>query len=240
MKIAVYVDPDGVVIPYDKSGTIILYEKRDGQWRCRNKIPLSADNGQSIADVRARVQYIISEIDESKVFVVEKMKSLQISVFDGFGVTVWEHKGKPEVAFDFITEKELEKGQKKPKGCCDTQRSESTDGLIDGSNCGTSGCDVGCDLTNGSCSGVPSDLQPVLISEGAYKIDLALLLTTYSSLNSKQILIPILHNSSFKTLEIVCEHIPRWFGMELESLHLQYHEENSTDGFCHVIVSPKE
>jgi len=44
----------------------------------------------------------------------------------------------------------------------------------------------------------------------------------------------------FQKLEVVCEHLPKWFEKELESLKLQFRIEESKDDLFHAIVSPIE
>ena len=74
--------------------------------------------------------------------------------------------------------------------------------------------------------------------DGVYKFDLAAALAGDSSLTSKQLLIPFFQKTAFQTLEITCEHIPRWFEKEFDSLKLGFRIEESNDGRCHAIVFP--
>lgn len=50
----------------------------------------------------------------------------------------------------------------------------------------------------------------VKIKEGHYRVDLGLVQKKNGQLSSKQILLPILEQGGFETLEIKCEHMPPW------------------------------
>lgn len=52
--------------------------------------------------------------------------------------------------------------------------------------------------------------------EGEYFIDLASALNIDPSITSKKILLPFLDKGDYRKLEILCDHIPRWFDEEFE------------------------
>ncbi|HEX9061081.1 MAG TPA: Fe-only nitrogenase accessory protein AnfO [Clostridia bacterium] len=52
--------------------------------------------------------------------------------------------------------------------------------------------------------------------EGEYFIDLGAALNMDPSITSKRILLPFLTKKDYKKLEILCDHIPRWFDEEFE------------------------
>jgi Fe-only nitrogenase accessory protein AnfO len=222
MKIAVLVDEKGNTVEYSNNGIIKLYVSEDGKWLCIKKMPFKINEGTTISEIRERIHAIRAEIEDSKVFIVETMKSLPIAIFDGYGVTVWNHKGDPTVAFDFVQEQETNKAHQ-PKSCCDSPSCKST--------------------CSSSFDGVISSTSPVAIGnlcDGFYTIDLAKVLASDRTLNSKQILIPFLQNTAFKKLEVICEHVPKWFENELNTLKMQFKEENTNYGMCRVMVYPKE
>ncbi|NTV45813.1 MAG: Fe-only nitrogenase accessory protein AnfO [Chlorobiales bacterium] len=75
-------------------------------------------------------------------------------------------------------------------------------------------------------------------SEGRYMIDLVKVQEHHEKLNSKQVLLPFLQSASFKKLEVVCRHVPKWFEKELSVINIQLEIKASDDGLCHVILSP--
>ena len=221
MKIAVFVDKKGNTVSYHTEGIIEVYTCDGSNWHCAEKTSLGADQSANISEVRERIHAVMAEIEDAKVFVVDSMKSLPIAIFDGYGITVWNHKGIPAEAFNYIKEQEENKAHQ-PKSCCDTPSCKST-----------------CSSNAGECaSSLPITFNN--IGKGLFSIDLAKALAGGSSLNSKQILIPFMQNTEFTSLEIICEHLPKWFDKELGIMSLHYELNVSTDGLCHVIVSHKK
>jgi len=222
MKIAVLVDENGNAVPYNEGGNLALYAYEGNSWHCIKNASLSVDEGTNISEIRARIHTVIAEIEDCKVFIVEMMKSLPIAIFDGYGITVWNHIGIPNEAFNFVKEQEENKVLK-TKSCCDSPRCNSTcspNAVVPASN--------------------SSPVAFQYVSEGFYTINLAKALTTDRTLNSKQILIPFFQSTAFQKLEIICDHVPKWFEREFGPLKLQFDTEESKDGLCHAIVHPKE
>lgn len=75
---------------------------------------------------------------------------------------------------------------------------------------------------------------------GIYAIDLVHVQAKGTGFNSKDVLLPFLQQQVFRKLEVVCEHLPKWFEKEFESLKLQFRIEESSDDLCHAIVFPIE
>jgi len=87
---------------------------------------------------------------------------------------------------------------------------------------------------------IPTPLPVGNTADGCYRLNLAEVMKNDSSLNSKQLLMPFIAKSEFQKLEILCDHIPRWFPMECERLNLDM--ESGPDVSCpgvKVIVRPK-
>lgn len=65
------------------------------------------------------------------------------------------------------------------------------------------------------------DSTPIILQEqtdrpGVYSINLTKALNQNGTLSSKQILRPFLQKKKFESLEILCDHIPRWFETDLK------------------------
>jgi Fe-only nitrogenase accessory protein AnfO len=73
--------------------------------------------------------------------------------------------------------------------------------------------------------------------EGCYFVDLKTLLENDSTLTSKQVLLPFLHNADFKELEIICGHVPLWFAKEFPGLKLHAATEQLAADRCRVVIS---
>jgi Fe-only nitrogenase accessory protein AnfO len=72
-------------------------------------------------------------------------------------------------------------------------------------------------------------LEPNAIYEakpGSYYTDLREVMKGNTSYNSKQILVPFLKNRKYNSLEIICEHIPKWLEKEQSALKIMLAIEN--------------
>ena len=74
------------------------------------------------------------------------------------------------------------------------------------------------EMLNEEVVAVPSP-QPVgEPGDDSYRINLVELIRSGMPHVSREVLMPFFETVSFRKLEIVCEHIPKWFPMELETL----------------------
>lgn len=74
---------------------------------------------------------------------------------------------------------------------------------------------------------------------GNYTINLKKLLQEDGTISSKQILIPFLKDEVFESLEVVCDHIPKWFDRELSGMGYGFHTATRKDGNISVSIFPK-
>ena len=89
-------------------------------------------------------------------------------------------------------------------------------------------------------SSLPEPLPVGDKKHGIYAIDLVHVQAKGAGFNSKDVLLPFLQSRVFQKLEVICEHLPKWFEKEFDSLKLQFRIEESNDNLCHAIVSPIE
>jgi len=75
--------------------------------------------------------------------------------------------------------------------------------------------------------------------EGTYFINLKDALNSDINLTSKQILRPFLANTEFKVLEVICDHIPKWFDDEFEQRGLLSTSSRLNENEFKVIISNK-
>ena len=74
-------------------------------------------------------------------------------------------------------------------------------------------------------------IEPKDLGEGNYFIDLKTAIESNEKTTSKKILLPFLSEKEFKKLDILCEHVPKWFNKELGSLDLSYDQIEEKDLF---------
>lgn len=75
---------------------------------------------------------------------------------------------------------------------------------------------------------------------GYYQINLIEALNCDRQFTSKLILLPFLQQVKFYQLEIICDHLPKWFSRELPTLMLQLSVTLLADGLCCAIISPHQ
>jgi|SRR5476649_237792 len=74
---------------------------------------------------------------------------------------------------------------------------------------------------------------------GYYQLNLIDALNSDSALTSKQVLLPFLRERDFEQIDIICDHLPKWFKRELLPLKLLLLEVKLPDGRCHASIRAK-
>lgn len=80
-------------------------------------------------------------------------------------------------------------------------------------------------------------IVPITERTGHYRVDLREAMAEKGSHTSRQVLIPFFQDASFLRLEIVCDHVPRWFDRELSEFGLGSKVETQSD-FVKIHVYP--
>ncbi|TKI07234.1 Fe-only nitrogenase accessory protein AnfO [Martelella alba] len=71
---------------------------------------------------------------------------------------------------------------------------------------------------------------------GEYRLNLIDALQSDSALTSKQILRPFLRRGEFTRLDVLCDHVPKWFPRELPALGVTLTTERLPDGRCRAAL----
>ena len=61
---------------------------------------------------------------------------------------------------------------------------------------------------------------PEDLGGGRLRVDVAAVMRQLPGLNSRQILIPVLEGGAFSEVEVICDHLPRWFAAKIAQLGL--------------------
>jgi Fe-only nitrogenase accessory protein AnfO len=84
--------------------------------------------------------------------------------------------------------------------------------------------------------------EPVLKGSecaGMYHLNLVDTLKVYPKLNSREILIPFIMRGGFKSLEIICEHAPKWLQTDAEKLNVTVHSKTLSTKGIRLVLVPK-
>jgi len=71
---------------------------------------------------------------------------------------------------------------------------------------------------------------------GHYRLNLIDALQSDGGLTSKLVLLPFLRDRDFAQIDMVCDHLPKWFTRELAPLKLLLQVAPLPDGRCHAVI----
>lgn len=229
MKIAVYVDDEGkIASPYGE-GCIRLYDKESGAWLPAGDIAFSIRPDMTLNGVKAAVRDAAVHMGEGAIFLSSETRGLVYAILqEEFGIHVWAGRGPIPDQIDAILIQEEERARNAQPSAAPSC----------GSGCAPGRCGPRTAGPSPACGPASSGILPLeRIDQGYWRIDLGQTLKRDPALNSRMILIPILEERGFDTLEILCDHLPRWFAQTLDGLNLRADYDISGQGLK-VLVSP--
>ena len=215
MKIAAYLDPQGVPVSLYTPGLLHLYEYREeaahGTWHSLRRVPFAVDAAMRLPAVKAAVHAAAAQLDDCQTLLSGDTRGMIYTVFqEELGYRTWTSNGPLLQQLDGVRAREIEQTAKKRF-----------------------------DLV--ALSNVPT---PMLIGDprdGHFWIDLKDALNHESGSTSRQILIPFLQAGRFRQLEVLCDHLPKWLSWELQRLDLSAESEmiDATGSGLRVTVYPR-
>ncbi|WP_022722258.1 Fe-only nitrogenase accessory protein AnfO [Rhodopseudomonas sp. B29] len=214
MKIAVYIDGQDRLVSLYEPGRFCIYEGRGNDWTLTREIAFAVGDG-SLAAIKAALAAAAAQFGDCEVLLSGSVKGFLYSLLqEEFGFRVWKSDG---LAFEQLAAVEQHELQRA------TQASKAAASCASASSCASAGCG-GRKARPVSLPENPRQVTSVAAEDlggGTFRIDLAAALGRDSGLNSRQILLPILEGSAFDKLEILCDHLPRWFDAKLSDLNLK-------------------
>jgi len=237
MKIASYVNIHGAVAGFQEKGQICLYERDTDGWLKTREVPLALHPDLSLSEIKAGIRHAVAQLDDCKVFVVREVRGgLNAVLQEEFGFRTWKSEGSLVEQLDSVARHDQE---------IIAEQAAPAAGHTCGTQAGRSGCGDGCSSRpSAPAPGMPDISKPLPVPEslgnGRYRINLAYILASDSSLNSKQVLVPFMAEVAFKQLEVLCDHPPRWFARELYKLDLRVSSKqpDSSGRGVRVLVVP--
>lgn len=245
MKIAAYVDDSGAAVGFYEKGQVCLYEQVGGTWEITKKIALEINVEMGLVDIKNLFFSAMAQLEDCTVFIVRDFKGLfHALLMEELGFHTWKSEGSMLEQLDNVVLQEKEY-------CIQLEKQALENAAKPVKSSGHGGCGGGCSSSrrpaspgqNSESCAAPCDIPvPVLagdVAEGRYVINLAEILQDNPGLNSRQVLIPALEDTAFKKLEIICDHIPRWFYNELRNLKLTAEPEVADESgkWLKVVVS---
>ena len=228
MKIAAYVDASGAATGFYEKGEIRLYRQISGSWEVCKKIALEVDVERGLAETKETFFAAMSQLEDCRVFIVREFKGLfHALLMEELGFHTWKSEGTMLEQLDNVVEQEKAYVAELEK------QAAANAGKPAAKSGGHGSCGGGCSSPRQSAlpgeetdvcamrSEVPPPVPVGDPADGHYIVNLAQILEDNQALNSREILIPVLEDKTIKKLEIVCDHVPRWFYNELRNLKLK-------------------
>jgi Fe-only nitrogenase accessory protein AnfO len=247
MKIATFINDSGEVAGFYEKGKLCRYEWICGKWQITGEVPLEIDAEMGLLQTKERFFAAMSQLKDCRVFIVKKFKGLfHALLMEELGFHTWISEGSTCEQLDNVVQLEKEYlAELEKKALADAAKPPVK-------SSGHGGCGGGCTpVRRPAATGGESETtaprgdipRPVPIGDpklGHYLISLSDILQSNCALNSREVLIPALEEGSFRKLEIICDHIPRWFYNELRNLKLKAGPEvPDASGRVTVVVEPE-
>jgi Fe-only nitrogenase accessory protein AnfO len=247
MKIATFVNDNGDVAGFYEKGRLCRYEQVSGEWKITREVALDINEEMGLLETKDLFFKAMSQLEDCKVFIVKKFKGLfHALLMEELGFHTWKSEGTMREQLDNVVQLEKEYVVELEK------QALANAGKPPVRAGGHGGCGGGCSSPRQSAParqncepcGISPDIPlPELvgdIQEGRYQINLAEIMRVNPALNSWQVLVPTLERKAFKKLEIICDHMPKWFNNELRNLKLTAEPEVPDESglWLKIVVSP--
>jgi Fe-only nitrogenase accessory protein AnfO len=115
MKIAVFINEQSQILPFNSSGIVEIYSDDASTWECINQIPFDMTYQRDLADFQLKINMLISEFEDCNLLIIENIKGLSSALLQEKGIGVWKLSGLflPDL-LDYVN-KELVKALIKPE-----------------------------------------------------------------------------------------------------------------------------
>jgi Fe-only nitrogenase accessory protein AnfO len=93
MKIAIFVDRYGTVLPFFSLGVVEIYSDESGAWKCINQVPMDLSSEPGMNEVLRNVRMLASELDDCNLLVLENIQGIVRSYLSDYQIGIWKYKG---------------------------------------------------------------------------------------------------------------------------------------------------
>lgn len=224
MKIAALVDGCSCCLPLHGAGSIRVYRAISDGWIIDQTFGFSLQECRTIEETRERVIDLVSNLTSMGChdLLVAHAEGFLRAILDGLGMTLWRMSGQPDARLDQL--KQL------------IQQKERSSSILNPLKVPFNHGDDDQPLTEAQKAYLP---QPVSeANRDHYQINLVQSLER-SGLNSRQLLLNFLENRAFGELDVLCDHLPRWFEHELSARQFKYEQQVDVDGLIKVVIMPE-
>jgi len=225
MKIAVYVDSSHEIARFSQTGRVRLYVRAGYGWTVADEIPFPISTDMSLADIKAQLAALVARLPGCQTFLSGEVRGLIYSLLqEEHGFRVWKSSGQPEGQLDDIIQRDVDLAVLREKEAAEQAFAAAFSSPSGG--CSGGGCSGG----GGGRKRSEQALQAIQsmterVADGHYRINLSDILNKYKNANSMDILVPLMEGplregTTYRSLEILCDHLPRWFSQKVSDLDL--------------------
>lgn len=213
MKIAAFINNRGRCLPLYSQGVIRLYSDEGGSWQPILDFLFALPSEQGMESVRESLMAMLSRLRKAgcQDLIARSIPGFSRSILDGMGFEMWRLDGSPDAYLDRIREQHRQQGPEPEVLSLSAQNEEP------------------------SVSFLP--LPVGALEEGRYCINLKSALAV-SGKTSKQLLLPFVRAGRFAELEVICDHLPKWFDKELTCYGISCRVDTDTVAQIHAYLVP--
>ena len=204
MKIAAIVDEMGNAIPFGEPGTVILFSCEGEEWFVVDRFDYDLGEQYGLGDLKESTQALGSKLGDCRTMLLRDVSGYPRTMLLELGFTLWSIEGAPEHYLDRVMKLTAEAAEARAAVVTANQVSTPNELPVP-------------KPLDGSCSGI-------------YTIDISAAQVCGGSHNSREILIPFFKTTQFNRIDILCDHVPKWFSSELAEMKLNYATEPVKNG----------
>lgn len=107
-EIAVFLGKEGLTVPLNETGKVVLFRKNEGKWQVAKEMILSLESANGLQALRKAIQDLLTFLEDCKVFAALSVTGMPYYELEKGGCSVWEVEGKPPEFLDYIQKQEEE------------------------------------------------------------------------------------------------------------------------------------
>lgn len=204
MQIAAIVDGRGNAVPFGKPSTVMLFSHEDDAWYVVDTFAFDPGEKYGLGELKESIQKLATKLGDCRIMLVRDVSGYPRTMLLELGFTLWSVEGAPEHYLDNVMQLTADAAEAKAAVVKANEPAAPEELPVP-------------KPLGGECSGI-------------YTIDISKAQVCSGSHNSREILIPFFKTTQFSRIDILCDHVPKWFSSELAAMKLNYSTEPVTHG----------
>ncbi len=198
------VDGNGNAITFGEPGMMILFRYEGDEWYVVDTFAYDLGEQYGLGDLKESTQALAKKLDGCRIMLVRDVSGYPRTMLLELGFTLWSIEGSPGHYLNKVMQLTAEAAEARAAVVMANKVSAPKELPVP-------------KPLDGSCPGI-------------YTIDISDAQVCGGSHNSREILIPFFQTTQFNRIDIVCDHVPKWFSSELAEMKLNYSTEPVKNG----------